>query len=144
MATVGLDDDVDMDSWRLNVQQSGGARSISLTLDDIKSLPRATQIVRFYCIEGWSTVVQWTGARFSDFTAQILPARTSAAPYVAMETPDSKYYVGLDTKSAMHPQTLLCYERNGNPLEDEHGAPLRLVLPVKYGIKNIKRLGLIR
>jgi DMSO/TMAO reductase YedYZ molybdopterin-dependent catalytic subunit len=47
-------------------------------------------------------------------------------------------------KSALHPQTLLCYEMNGSPLEDEHGAPLRLVMPVKYGIKNIKRIGLIR
>jgi DMSO/TMAO reductase YedYZ molybdopterin-dependent catalytic subunit len=142
---IGLDDDVDMDSWRLKVEQSGvAAAPISLTLDDIKSLPRATQIVRFYCIEGWSTVVQWTGARFSDFTRKYFPQGQALPRYVAMETPDSNYYVGLDTKSAMHPQTLLCYERNGNPLEDEHGAPLRLVLPVKYGIKNIKRLGLIR
>lgn len=61
-----------------------------------------------------------------------------------MRTPDAQYYVGLDAKSAMHPQTLLCYERNGQPLEDEHGAPLRLVIPVKYGIKNIKRIGSIR
>jgi DMSO/TMAO reductase YedYZ molybdopterin-dependent catalytic subunit len=44
----------------------------------------------------------------------------------------------------MHPQTLLAYERNGKPLEPEHGAPLRLVIPVKYGIKNIKNIGLIR
>ena len=46
-------------------------------------------------------------------------------------------------KSAMHPQTLLAYEQNGKPLADEHGAPLRLVIPVKYGIKNIKRIGRI-
>jgi DMSO/TMAO reductase YedYZ molybdopterin-dependent catalytic subunit len=63
---------------------------------------------------------------------------------VSTETPDAQYYVGLDMKSALHPQTLLCYERNGNTLEDEHGAPLRLVMPVKYGIKNIKRIGVIR
>ncbi len=43
-----------------------------------------------------------------------------------------------------HPQTLLCYEMNGEPLTLEHGAPLRLVTPVKYGIKNIKRIGTIR
>jgi DMSO/TMAO reductase YedYZ molybdopterin-dependent catalytic subunit len=142
---IGLDDGVDTDTWRLNVEHSRAtAPAISLTLDDIKSLPRVTQIVRFYCIEGWSTVVQWTGARFSDFTRKYLPPGKPLPQYVSMETPDSSYYVGLDVKSAMHPQTLLCYERNGNPLEDEHGAPLRLVLPVKYGIKNIKRIGLIR
>ena len=43
--------------------------------------------------------------------------------------------------SALHPQTLLAYEMNGEPLTDKHGAPLRLVMPVKYGIKNIKRIG---
>src|SRR5438445_25196 len=60
------------------------------------------------------------------------------------ETPDGGYYVGLDMESALHPQTLLCYEMNGQPLTLAHGAPLRLVIPVKYGIKNIKRIGTIR
>jgi DMSO/TMAO reductase YedYZ molybdopterin-dependent catalytic subunit len=45
--------------------------------------------------------------------------------------------------SALHPQSLLAYEMNGQPLEDRHGAPLRLVIPVKYGIKNLKRIGRI-
>ena len=63
--------------------------------------------------------------------------------YVAMLTPNEGYYVGLDMASALHPQTLLCYEMNGEPLALEHGAPLRLVIPVKYGIKNLKRIGTI-
>ena len=46
--------------------------------------------------------------------------------------------------SALHPQTLLCYEMDGRPLTPEHGAPLRLVIPVKYGIKNLKQIGTIR
>jgi DMSO/TMAO reductase YedYZ molybdopterin-dependent catalytic subunit len=140
--TDGLDEDVDAEHWRLQVEPGGPA--LTLTLDDIKALPRVTQIVKLHCIEGWSTVVQWTGARFADFTQKYLPPGQSLPEYVYMETPDSNYYVGLDAKSAMHPQTLLCYERNGNPLEDEHGAPLRLVIPVKYGVKSIKRVGLIR
>ena len=139
----GLEDDVDADAWRLRVDAGADARPV-LSLADIKALPRATAVVKFYCIEGWSTVVEWTGARFSDFTAKYFPPGRSLPKYVYMETPDSKYYVGLDMKSAMHPQTLLCYERNGQALEDEHGAPLRLAIPVKYGIKNIKRIGLIR
>ncbi len=61
-----------------------------------------------------------------------------------MSTPDEEYYVGLDMKSTMHPQTLLAWELNGEPLNADHGAPLRLVIPVKYGIKNIKRIGTIR
>lgn len=139
----GLDDDVDPETWRLRVE-TGAARPLSLTLADIQSLPQVTQITRFYCIEGWSTVVEWTGARFADFTRKYFPPGSELPRYVYMETPDEEYFVGLDLKSALHPQTLLCYRQNGSPLEDEHGAPLRLVAPVKYGIKNIKRIGLVR
>ena len=60
-----------------------------------------------------------------------------------MLTPDELYYVGLDIASALHPQTLLCYEMNGEPLTAGHGAPLRLVTPLKYGIKHLKRIGTI-
>jgi hypothetical protein len=62
---------------------------------------------------------------------------------VGMETPGQEYYVGLDMRSALRSQTLLCYEMNGAPLAIENGAPLRLVIPTKYGIKNIKRIGTI-
>ncbi|HKV41417.1 MAG TPA: molybdopterin-dependent oxidoreductase [Blastocatellia bacterium] len=130
--------------------------SLSLTLDDIKKLPRSEVVTELRCIEGWSVIVKWGGARFSDFAQKYLPSTTgsqsSAAPvkpldmarYVSLETPGGGYYVGLDMASAMHPQTLLCYEMNGKPLTVEHGAPLRLVIPVKYGIKSIKRIGTIR
>ncbi len=60
-----------------------------------------------------------------------------------MQTPSQEYYVGLDMPSALHSQTLLCYEMNGAPLAIENGAPLRLRIPTKYGIKNIKRIGTI-
>ena len=60
-----------------------------------------------------------------------------------METPDKEYYVGIDMPSAMHPQTLLAYEMNDKLLTLEHGQPLRLIIPVKYGIKNLKRIGTI-
>ena len=63
--------------------------------------------------------------------------------YVELETPDKKYYVGIDMPSAIHPQTILAYEMNDKPLEPQHGSPLRLVIPVKYGIKNLKRIGKI-
>jgi DMSO/TMAO reductase YedYZ molybdopterin-dependent catalytic subunit len=125
-----------------------------LTLDDIKSLPRVEMTTELKCIEGWSVVVNWAGARLSDFLAHYLPATTNGnhpdinrpqdfLSYISMVTPDGGYYVGLDMPSAMHPQTLLCYEMNGAPLTPEHGAPLRLVTPTKYGIKQIKRIGRI-
>ena len=118
----------------------GAVRQI--TLADIRALPKVEHVTQLKCIEGWSVVTQWTGARMSDFTEQF--ARESIeAPYIGMQTPDEGYFVGLDRASAMHPQTLLCYEMNGAPLAMEHGAPLRLAIPVKYGIKNIKRIGTI-
>ena len=63
--------------------------------------------------------------------------------YVALETPDRGYYVSIDMESMLHPQTLLSYEMNGAPLSIENGAPLRLIIPIKYGIKSIKRVGKI-
>ena len=130
--------------WKLRVEPGEGIKAIQLEFADIQSLPRVELITRFCCIEGWSAIAYWTGAKFSDFTRRYFPPGTAIPPYVYMSTPDEEYYVGLDMKSALHPQTLLAYEQNGKPLEPTHGAPLRLVMPIKYGIKNIKRIGLIR
>jgi DMSO/TMAO reductase YedYZ molybdopterin-dependent catalytic subunit len=137
---IGLKPPIDLDAWRLRIE--GAASPISLTLDDIKALPRRQMITELRCIEGWSIIVQWTGARLADLLAKYPPAQDPR--YIALETPDRGYYVGLDLESALHPQTLLAYEVNGQPLPLLHGAPLRLAIPVKYGIKNIKRIGVIR
>jgi DMSO/TMAO reductase YedYZ molybdopterin-dependent catalytic subunit len=142
-ADYGLDDDIDNADWRLEVKPYGASSSgAKLTIADIRALPRYEEIIDFKCVEGWSCVTRFTGARLSDFTAKFAPGSEKAAN-VGMKTPDEEYYVGLDMPSAMHPQTLLAYEMNGAPLEDGHGAPLRLAIPVKYGIKNIKRIGKI-
>lgn len=138
----GMSDDFDPDDWTLQTMPRGGGLPVSLDMDDIRKLARHEETIDFKCVEGWSTVTQFAGARFSDFTAKFVPG-SEKARYVAMATPDSGYYVGLDMPSALHPQTLLAYEMNGAPLTDEHGAPLRLCIPVKYGIKNIKRIGRI-
>jgi DMSO/TMAO reductase YedYZ molybdopterin-dependent catalytic subunit len=138
---IGLDDDFDISKWRLIVENAAKP-NLSLSLDDIKRLERHQMVTELKCIEGWSIVVKWAGARFSDFYKAYPPAVD--ATHIAMETPGGGYYVSIDRESALHPQTLLCYEMNGKPLEPEHGAPLRLVIPHKYGIKNIKRIGVIR
>lgn len=154
---IGLDDDFDFASWALRVEGLAASdQPVNLTLDAVRRLPRAEMTTELKCIEGWSTVVRWAGARFSDFMAAYPPAALSddlgdsehnpqgLPPYVSLETPDGGYYVGLEIESMLHPQTLLCYEMNGGPLTPEHGAPLRLVIPLKYGIKNIKRIGTLR
>lgn len=130
--------------WNLTLEggTSGGGEGQNITLADIQSLPKVEQVTELKCIEGWSAIVHWTGVRFADFMRKYPPARQT--PYVALfaepdilDTSDS-YYIGLDWESAIHPQTILAYAMNGMPLTADHGAPLRLVIPHKYGIKNIK------
>ena len=137
---LGLKPELDLDAWRLNI--AGARQNVALTLDDLRQLPRRTMVTELRCIEGWSTIVEWSGVRFADLMEKFPPAHMPR--FISMETPDRAYYVGLDVESALHPQTLLAYEMNGAPLAVLHGAPLRLAIPVKYGIKNIKRIGTIR
>jgi DMSO/TMAO reductase YedYZ molybdopterin-dependent catalytic subunit len=109
-------------------------------MKDILALPRTATAVEFHCIEGWSEDMAFAGVKFSDFVAAF---HLKPKAYVGLETPDGEYYVSIDIESMMHPQTLLAYEMNGEPLRLENGAPLRLLIPTKYGIKNIKRIGKI-
>jgi DMSO/TMAO reductase YedYZ molybdopterin-dependent catalytic subunit len=135
----GMSPRFDPSAWRLKLQ--AGGTTTQLSIDDIQRLPRTEMTTQLRCIEGWSVVVTWAGCRFSDFVSRYHPS--DVEKYVRLKTPDDAYYVGLDMKSALHPQTLLCYEMNGAPLTIDHGAPLRLVTAVKYGIKSIKRIGTI-
>lgn len=139
---VGLGSDLDPAAWRLAVGGIGGSsEDLILTIDDLKALARTDMVVEFKCIEGWSTITHFAGVRFSDLAAKYAPQNN--LPYVSLSTPDAAYFVGWDIQAIMHPQTLLAYEMNGRPLRPEHGAPLRLASPTKYGIKQIKRIGRI-
>ncbi|WP_234735912.1 molybdopterin-dependent oxidoreductase [Tellurirhabdus bombi] len=150
----GLKKPIDLETWRLQVEQPtpNGPQKLALTLADLQTLPKQEIIFEFKCIEGWSQIQHWGGVRLIDFmTKYKLGTRNGTAPdlnqpdalysYVGMKTPDNGYYVGIDMASALHPQTLLAYEMNGEPLTNPHGAPLRLLIPVKYGVKNLKRIG---
>lgn len=139
--------------WKLQVDRQN-REPLLLTMDDIRSLPKHELIYDFKCVEGWSQIQYWGGARLSDFMAKYkLGTHSNDAPdpdnpdnlfkHIGLETPDKGYYVGIDMESAMHPQTLLAYELNGQPINNQHGAPIRLIIPVKYGVKNLKRIGRI-
>jgi len=117
--------------------------SQNITLDQIKALKKTEIVYDFKCVEGWDQIQYWGGLKFTDFVEHFGLTDQAKLAYVGMMTPDKGYYVGLDMDSAMHPQTILAYEMNGQPLPLKHGAPLRLIIPVKYGIKNIKRIGSI-
>lgn len=130
------DPEVDLEHWTLNV---GGAvqKPGNYTLAQIQALPKITQNTRHVCVEGWDVIGRFGGARLSDFLKAI--GADPTARFVSVECADD-YYESLDMPTAMHPQTLLCYEMYDQPLTREHGAPLRLQIPTKIGYKQAKYL----
>lgn len=141
----GLDEDIDLAAWELRVEGPDGELLGTHVMDDIRALPFHEQTIEHKCVEGWSHIVTWGGARFSDFAALYLDALGGELPdYVSAMTPDEEYFVGVDIESMMHEQMYLAYELQGETLTQEHGAPLRLASPNKYGIKLLKRIGTIR
>jgi hypothetical protein len=137
-----MDGDVSQSQSRL----ASGTPGLLLTIDDIVKLPRHELVTQFKCIEGWSEIVHWAGVRMADFLEAYPPERVHGREprYVYMETPDGAYYTGYNMEACRHPQTLLVTEMMGQPINQFHGAPLRLHMPIKYGYKQIKRIALIR
>jgi len=134
-------------TWNLEVSGLASGRAQRLTLAELATrLPFHEQVTRLVCVEGWSAVAWWGGLRFADFLAAFPPA--PGARWAALRSavnldragrPDS-YYVSIDLETARHPQTLLATHLDGRPLETAHGAPLRLLAPMKLGLKNIKAI----
>ena len=130
------DPGVSFENWSLTVSglvhQPGDYK-----LDQIQALPRTRQNTRHVCVEGWDVIGQFGGARLSDFL-NMIGADTSAR-FITVSCADD-YYESLDMATALHPQTLLCWEMYDRPLTREHGAPLRLNVPTKVGYKHAKYL----
>jgi DMSO/TMAO reductase YedYZ molybdopterin-dependent catalytic subunit len=134
-------------AWTLTVSGLASGQVERLTIADL--LARFThrdQVTRLCCVEGWSMVAWWGGLRFADFLRAYPPAPgarwarlDSAVNLDGAGNPDP-YYVSIDLPTARHPQTLLATHVSGRPLPVEHGAPLRLVAPMKLGLKNIKAI----
>jgi hypothetical protein len=137
---IGLRENLDTAAWKMYVIKANGD-TLALNLDDIKKLPKTDVTFNFKCIEGWNQITHWAGVRFSDFMKAYGLNAEGGMKYLGLTTPDKQYYVGIDMASAMHPQTILCYQLNGRPLPLREGYPLRLIIPVKYGIKHLKRIG---
>jgi len=129
----------------------------SIGIEDILKLSALEErIYRFRCVEAWSMVVPWVGFPLGEFLARFKP--TSKAKYVAFETLhdreqmplaryagfDLPYVEGLRIDEAMHPLTLLTVGMYGRVLPNQNGAPLRLIVPWKYGYKSIKSIVRVR
>jgi len=133
--------------WRLTLDGLASGVSVSLNIRNLLASFRLhEQITRLVCVEGWSAIAWWAGLKFDDLLHAYPPM--SQAKWAQLESsvnlgpwgnPDP-YFVSLDLSTASHQQTLLATHLNGKPLTVEHGAPLRLLVPVKLGLKNIKAI----
>jgi DMSO/TMAO reductase YedYZ molybdopterin-dependent catalytic subunit len=130
--------------WRLVV---GGLveQPLELSLADLRKVASRTQITRHDCVEGWSCIAKWSGARLGAVLQQARLKPT--ARYIAFYCADSlepatdgsgQYYETIDLVDAMHPQTILAYDMNDRPLTVPHGAPLRLRVERQLGYKMAK------
>jgi len=120
-------------------------RPLSLTLAQVRALPSRSQITRHDCVEGWSSIGKWTGAKLGPLLQRA--GLKPAARYIAFFCADTleltldgtgDYYETVDLIDAFHPQTILAYEMNDKPLPVAHGAPLRLRLERQLGYKMAK------
>ena len=125
--------------WRLAVDGLV-ANPLSLSLAQIRGLPRRTQITRHDCVEGWSAIGQWTGLPLGMLLKQA--GLRASARYLVFHCADSfganPYYESIDLIDAFHPQTILAWAMNGQALDVGHGAPLRLRVERQLGYKQAK------
>jgi DMSO/TMAO reductase YedYZ molybdopterin-dependent catalytic subunit len=125
---------IDGESYRLKL--SGLIdRKEPWTVAQLHALPQVSQITRHVCVEGWSAIGKWTGCPLSLFLRRI-DADTTAR-YVFFECADG-YSAGIDMPSALHPQTLMTFAVNDEPLTPAFGYPLKLRVATKLGFKNPK------
>ena len=107
------------------------------TLPELYKLPESSQVTRHICVEGWSAIGKWSGARFSDFLQRI--GADLGARYVGFKCADD-YYTGIDMATALHPQTLLAFKYADRILPAKYGFPMKLRMPTKLGFKNPKHV----
>ena len=134
-------------AWKLELAGLASGRNESLAIGDLLSrFARRDQITRICCVEGWSAVAWWGGFPFAELLKAYPPspgarwAKIESAVNLDGSGKPDPYYVSIDLATARHPQSLLATHFSGRPLPVEHGAPLRLVVPMKLGLKNIKAI----
>ena len=131
--------------WNLTLKGLASRLSVSLDIRKLMNrLPMHEQITRLVCVEGWSAIAWWAGLRFDDLLHAYPPisqakwARVESSVNLDASGNPDPYFVSIDLATARHPQTLLVTHLGGQPFTVEHGAPLRLLVPVKLGLKNVK------
>jgi hypothetical protein len=133
-------------AYRLRIR--GAVRTpVDLSIDDLRAFGMTTQVTLHHCIQGWSGIAAWGGVRLQRLMDHVEPLPNATAVVfhsfgdgVAIDRPDvtGRYYDSLPLSDARHPQTLLAFEMNGEPLGRLHGAPLRLRVENQLGFKMVK------
>ena len=149
-------DKLQTDPWRVTIE---GAVSKSLNLDVeelIKLIPLEERVYRLRCVEGWSMVIPWVGIPLHTLLKRASPTGNAKyVEFISLKRPsemigqkidmlDWPYKEGLRLDEAMHPLTILAVGLYGKILPKQNGAPIRLVVPWKYGFKSIKAITKIR
>src|SRR5256714_7759017 len=133
------DGEFDYRKMKIKVDGRGTTRLAgTLTLSDLEKWPPHSQVTLLQC--GAATpkgIVKWTGVRFSDF-AQSVGAQNFA--FYGRFVASDGYVIDEDIKTLMHPQVMLAWLMNDKPLPPENGAPLRLVVPFRYGARSLKAI----
>lgn len=114
---------------------------VSLTYDQLKAMPKHEQITQHYCIQGWSGIAKWGGVPMRDILELVRPlpqARWVVFYSFAPGAEEGRYYDAHNIKHMRHRLTLLASEMNGEPLNELHGAPLRLRNELELGFKQVK------
>jgi len=117
------------------------ANPVTLTYEQLKAIPKTEQITQHYCIQGWSGIAKWGGVPMAEIVklVQPLPEARFAVFYSFSEGPEGGLYYDAHKVAHMsHHLTILAYEMNGEPLNELHGAPLRLRNEIELGFKQVK------
>ena len=125
--------------WKLTVDGLVD-RPLALSLNQLQRMPARTQITRHDCVEGWSAIGQWTGVPLKLLLdgAGVRRGARYAVFHCADDFDGTSYYESIDLIDAYHPQTILAWAMNGQPLAVGHGAPLRLRVERQLGYKQAK------
>jgi DMSO/TMAO reductase YedYZ molybdopterin-dependent catalytic subunit len=125
--------------WRLQIDGLVVSPT-SYPLAELVAMPSRTQITRHDCVEGWSAIGKWRGVQLGHLLKQVglHPNARFVVLHCADEFDGTPYYESIDLADAFHPQTILAYAMNGEPLSITHGAPLRLRVERQLGYKQAK------
>ena len=147
---------LNIDPWSISIEGSV-AKPLKLDLDElIKEMPLEERIYRLRCVEGWSMVIPWVGIPLHALLKKVSPnGNAKYVEFISLKRPsemigqkdnmlDWPYTEGLRLDEAMHPLTILAVGLYGKVLPKQNGAPIRLVVPWKYGFKSIKAITKIR